>query len=201
MPAGSMPKESVRPDVKTKTDSSPDADDTDLDLSPDVQEGRTQDPDLDEDDLKEFETTKKVPYDRFKEVNDRMRTLERDLKEAKKDADSSLRKVISEYEVKLEALQGRRKDDDYVIDYDDDPKDKVIKELTGKLTSLEKTINSEIGMSRKERVRRELDSLQENYPEADQDAVLGWFKVYPEKSLKELMEKSHRDNNDRLEKK
>jgi hypothetical protein len=143
----------------------------DLDLTP----GETEDaePEVTDDDLKNFQDENKVPYSRFKEVNSKKNELEAKYAELEKNTQSQLAIQAAQYEAKLQA--NKPQEDDFGIIYEDE-------------TS---SVSSDYENNK---TQTNLEKLKGKYKEADEMAVLGWAKVVPNASLDELMEKSHREN-------
>lgn len=174
-------RESIPNDVKPQTIERPEAStakvETKLEALDEVE--------LTSEDVESLE--QKIPYTRFKEVNEKKKFLESEVETLKSKHQNQLENLVSQYEAKLATSKVPK--EEYSIDYEDTGKEyePMIKELQAKIDRLEqKTTHSQ--------VNAELRDLQTEYPEADVDAVMGWYKVYPSAGLKDLMEKSHTDN-------
>lgn len=148
-----------------------------------------------------------VPYQRFREVNEKAKTYEKQLGSTEQKYQDDLRRITAQYEAKLAAHQSMGREDD-TLDFED--------EDTAQIKGLQKTIKTlsgELNSLKSAHERQNLDSqlrrLSKQFPKADKLAVQGWHMVYPEASVEELMEKSHNDNvnlvksslNDLIEKK
>lgn len=186
-------------DVKTQSDSSTTAKvETETKTVPQKQESKSPEDEITdqitEEDLKGL-TDKTIPYNRFKEVNDKAKSYEKTLTQTKAEHDAQLRTLIAEYEAKLSAQKQLNQSDPY--EYEDESSRQV--RLMGEtIKNLQNEITSMKGTYRKNVVKSELDKLQQKYTNADRLAVQGWHQVYPEASLEELMEKSHIDNTNRI---
>lgn len=192
MAARKPPQENITPDnqtLNTMPDSSPEEGYKTESVKEEV-EGV----DYDEEDLKDLEQA--VPYNRFKEVNEKAKTYKSQLSEVERAYEEKLRDLTRTYEAKLSVTQ-RQPEDDYGLEYDD-PSTREVKTLQKQIAEL----NNQIGtlQSSQENSRKEatLSKLQSKYPNADVLAVKGWHIVYPEASLDDLMEKSHNDNLSRV---
>ena len=193
MAARKPPTENISPDQQT------------LNAMPDssTEEGYNSEPsdntiedevDYSEEDLKELEQN--VPYNRFKEVNEKAKVYKSQLSAVEKAYEEKLKDLTRTYEARLSARQ-TQDDDDYGIEYDD-PSTKHVQTLQKQIEQL----NNQIGslQSSQENARKEatIGKLTSKYPNADVLAVKGWHMVYPEASLEDLMEKSHNDNMSRV---
>jgi hypothetical protein len=189
-PKGSMPEEK-------EVTSNVDIQDDSAHLSPN--EDKMEDTSITEDDLKEFSEEQKVPYNRFKSVNEKKKELESRIAELEQNQNATLQSTIAQYEAKLQAVQGKSREDDFGIVYEDEPVDGRTKQLEQEVQELKGRLNEVSEDYKKTQTQTKLEKLQGKYPEADSMAVLGWNKVLPSADLEELMEKSHRDNMARKE--
>lgn len=187
MPAGVPPKEAVTNDVKS-TGQSPETDNNKPEMAANASPSEV---DLSEDDLKVIEEQKSVPYSRFKEVNEKMRTYKAEADEMKSQFTGALEKTIAEYEAKLKVAQSTPKDD-YGIEYDE--KDKEIVGLKDELKSLKKSLHEVVDIYRGDRLDFEMERLTSQYPKADREYVKYLKDKNPRSSIGELMEMSHKKN-------
>ena len=156
-------------------------------------------PEITEEDLQTIEGQKNVPYARFREVNEEKKLLKREKESLLNRHQQELTSLAAQYEAKIMAQQNTQSP--YEVEYSDQEADSGnAKALLRKITSLEQKIGQIEGQGRQAHTRNELTRLTAQFPEADEDAVLGWHKVYPEADLHDLMEKSHNDNLTRVNK-
>jgi hypothetical protein len=156
---------------------------------------------IDEADLSAFEDAKKIPYDRFKEVNEKAKALQRELEETKSRYDSDLRKEVENAELRAmaRARASTKEEDVYVSD--DSTDSGQVAQLVGKLKALESKLEQLDGKTSENVLRSQIKELERIYPDADIKAVLGWKKVTPKADLEELMQISHQETNEKFEKK
>ncbi len=194
MAAGNSPKGDFvykEPEQDVATESSPE------ELTQDQQvEAKEESPEdqLTEDDLKSLEN-KPIPYSRFKEVNEKQKSLMRSLEESKQSFEQQLKALTNQYEAKLAAERNVKQDDPY--EYEDETS-KQVRTMNDTIKSLQTEIKTLKSSAHKQSVSNKLDRLAKKYPNADKLAVQGWNVVLPDASLEELMEKSHHDNTTRV---
>lgn len=154
---------------------------------------------LDESDLKELEEARKVPYDRFKEVNEKAKNLHRQLEEQKSRYESDLRKERETAEVLAAAKYKPKEEDVYLTS--ETSSDRQVAELTNKLKGLEARFEKLNSQTSQSSLQSQIEKLEKAYPEADSMAVLGWKKVQPDADLEDLMSLSHQKEISKMEKK
>lgn len=153
---------------------------------------------VEDSDLELLTDTKKVPYDRFKAVNDKARSAQRELEEMRLRYESDIRRASEDAE--LRALARSQKEKESTPDYSsEDPWDRNARILEEQITNLKREVSSLKGETSEQRLQSELVKLENQFPEADKMAVLGWYKAKPGSSLEELMELSHSKNVERTE--
>ena len=134
---------------------------------------------------------KPIPYNRFREVNEKAKHLAREKEHIEAKHDEDIRRITREYEAKLEAKGTTPQDTGYNVEYEENSEmnnlKKTIQGLQGELSTVRK---HQTKTSRE----MELEKLTTKFPKADKMAVLGWKQVMPESPLEELMERSHTDN-------
>lgn len=154
---------------------------------------------LNSEDLKALEDNQKVPYNRFKEVNDKMRSLESTSSKIEEKHSDQIRNLTAQYEAKLAAASTKSSsnEDDFGIVYEEDTKHN--KEVLGQMATLQKQLDSLKATNTATQTKAEIDGLHKKYPKADVNAVLGWAKAKPGRNLDDLMELSHRTNVEMVE--
>lgn len=157
------------------------------------------DPDLDEKDLEAVEDGKKIPYQRFKSVNEKKRELEAELSGLRSEYDRKLERAVEEAERRAaERVKGEiesQRDQETL-----DPWERTDKTLRGEIGRLQDELKNLRSEGEHSRLQTQIEKLKNQYPEADELAVLGWKRSNPGLSLDDLMEKSHADNTARVEK-
>lgn len=152
---------------------------------------------LDETDLKAFEEDKKVPYDRFKSVNESKKAIQKELEQLKAQRDEDVRRAVELAELRMKQSKSEPQDQD--LDDDVEPWQKESRRLVSETSGLRKELadlKSDLSQSKLE---AQIAKLKDKFPEADEIAVLGWRKAQPNRDLEELMEYSHTKNNERVE--
>jgi hypothetical protein len=182
--------------VYKETQSEADVNEQDSSPESETQESKSDEDQIDESDLKELDD-KPIPYQRFKQVNEKGKALERQLEQIKAQSESQLKALTNQYEAKIAALQNLRTQDEDPYEYEDEST-KQIRSLQSTIQSLQGEINGLKTTQHKQSVSTKLERLSQKYPEADTLAVQGWHQVLPEASLEELMAKSHEDNTKRV---
>lgn len=185
MAAKRPPKENITPDNQTLNSMPDSSSEEGFD-----HEALTQEVDYDESDLEELEQS--VPYNRFKEVNEKAKAYKDQMSSLEKAYEEKLKDLTRTYEAKLQANQSQ-KNDDYEIEYDD-PSTKYVKTLESQIKQLNDQVGSLRSIQESSQKEAKLSQLKGKFPKADLLAVKGWHIVYPEASLEDLMEKSHNDN-------
>lgn len=153
--------------------------------------------DVSEDDIKEFSESQKVPYSRFKDVNSKYKSVEAKLKELEQNKEADIRRAVEDAEARLAYKYQNQSETSLEEEYDIDGTGALKKEIA----SLQKQLRQVEDQTSDFRLKAELKSLEERYPEADTLSVLGWHKHQPNTSLEELMELSHDRNLSRVESK
>jgi len=163
-----------------------------------VVESASDDDGIDDETLKLFEEQKKVPYNRFKEVNDKSKLALRELEDLKKRYQDDLRRERETAEaLAMSKMGGRSEKVEY--EFVDDTKSSMPRELLDQISSLKREIATVRGESTEHRLKSDIERLNKRYPEADTLAVLGWHKSQPSSNLEDLMELSHTRNVERVE--
>jgi len=152
---------------------------------------------FDESDLKQFEEEKKIPYTRFKEVNEKVRSLQDQIAELNLKHQEDVKRVADEAERKAESKLKARESNVFSDPYVSDNQN-LLDEL--------QQLRTEVKQVRTESEEQRLDSLFKSlapvFPEADKLAVLGWAKSTGKKdarAIEEYMELSHTRNLERAE--
>lgn len=131
---------------------------------------------LDEKDLEAAQTDKKIPYSRFKEVNDAKKTLEQQLAEKEAEWQKKLERELDLERIRLQGQQTKAKDDDYDLVFEDEQVSKEVAELKQQIAELKEANQNVTSRLDNDRWNTKLTRLQAKYPNADVDAVLGWAK-------------------------
>jgi len=184
MPAGIMPKSAP----ETKIVPTPKAE-TSVPTKEVVKEVKAKEPELDQTDLDQLEEGKKVPYNRFKEVNDERKNLSSQIDELKNKYESEMQTQARMYEAKLKASEEPYETVDEVDE---------VSSLKKEIDSLKTQINHVVAQTRGQIESQELERLLGEFPDADKNAVLGWRRVMPKATLRELVEHSHNELTERV---
>lgn len=152
---------------------------------------------LDESDLKEFEESKKVPYQRFKEVNDSKKTLQAQIEALKKGRDEDVRRAVELAELRVKQSLAAAKEEEDLSSVE--PWQREVHHVKSVLDQAKAELNSVKAEVEQTKLEAQLDRLKEKFPEADDLAVLGWKKQQPHADLADLMELSHARNLERQE--
>jgi len=189
VPKGKVPdKEDVKPTTTSSTEETAEV----VKEDPGKETDPTKEPEtaLDEGDLKELGESRKIPYGRFKEVNDEKKSLELQIAQSKDEYDLKLNRAVRDAELRIKAeLESQREDDDVYAtaepwEKDSSKLEKRLEEMTAKLSALETVTN-------RTNLETQMTQLKATYPEADELAVLGWSKSQPGAAIKDLMQLSH----------
>ena len=152
-----------------------------------------------EDDIAALKEQRKVPYNRFKEVNEAKKTLQAELDDYR----DKLKSTVEDYEVRLAAQSKVQKSpeeqliDQYSDDslsYDSQPSNAEIGKLQSTITQLQNTVARMQDKANEADLNSHIDSLQNEFADADKLEVLGWAKAsgaHKKADIAELMEKSH----------
>src|SRR3990167_5224507 len=89
---------------------------------------------IEESDLQVLDEAKKIPYQRFKEVNDKSKTLQKQLEEFNRQKDSDIRRAVEDAETRILTKFEREKN--YSIEDEIDPTKREIKDLRSQLSEL-----------------------------------------------------------------
>lgn len=198
-PVGTLPERfGVNPDVdKAPSEPEEKAQEEKVKAS-ESKEAEDKTPALDEEDLKTIEGLKNVPYTRFKEVNEKVKTLRSQLKELDERRADDIRRAVEDAELRTRSRLEESKGDKELDSLD--PYERKSRELEREMKSLRGELADVRGKSESHRLQTELSRLEQKYPKADSLAVLGWAKLNASADLEELMEKSHSRNVDLVEK-
>src|SRR3990167_2641814 len=152
---------------------------------------------LDESDLEKV-STHKVPYKRFKEVNDELKRYRKELEAQKTQMDKEMRLLLAEEKLKLqEAYAGRYRTEEIETEYD--PVKLELQALRKSQTDLAEELDRVRGEKRRVDLDKEIESARELYPYADDYAILGIKKSRPEMSIKDIAELLHNNVNSKIE--
>ncbi len=152
---------------------------------------------LEESDLELLAEQKKVPYNRFKEVNEEKKSLQYKLDEIERRHADDTRRAVDDAERRVAARLETDKvgEDDSLLE----PWQVEVNRLNRELGKAKEEISTVKGEASTTRLESQMHNLRDRYPEADEVAVLGWKKSQPHRDLTELMEMSHNRSIDRAE--
>jgi hypothetical protein len=176
--ATDLSSESEDTEFSTETSNEDQADSKDTELT-----------DLDDKDLETLGDLKKIPYTRFKEVNESVKVLKRQLELKDREYQDTLRRAVEDAELRVQARLEKSKQDSELESLD--PYERDTRQLRSQIQKLEAQLSSIQGETQETKLQSQLERLEKKYPEADALAVLGWKKAQPHADLEELMEKSH----------
>lgn len=146
--------------------------------------------DLDESALEELSESKTIPYQRFKEVNDDRKSLVDQIESLKSRQQSEVQRAIEDAEARLLAkFQREQQEKEFE---NEDPWDRSARQMSSEVQNLKAELDHLRKQSELQNLKSELKNLQDKYPKADVDAVLGWRQANPGLSLEDGMERSHR---------
>lgn len=182
-PAEAAPVEATDPKTEAKEE---------VQAKPEVKPA--EDPDFTEEDLQTLSEQKKIPYNRFKEVNDQKKALQSEFQSLKE----RYEQVIAEQEIRNQAKATQSSSDDVNLS-DLDPYDRDARELRSQVSQLQNQLKGLQDQTVQERLQNRINKLEQKYPSADPLAVLGWAKSQPSTDIEELMELSHNRNVERAE--
>ena len=197
MPAGkAVPEKHGKSDVKETAESSTaDVESTEVETASTTDDSAEADVEVDENDLKELEDAKKVPFKRFKEVNDKAKSYQEQLAQQQARYEAELKRVEELAEIRVKARQDKERQSKELDELD--PYDRADKILSQKVEELESRLSRMTKHSEESDLKNSINSLKSIYPEADEIAVLGWKRAQPGKDLEELMAMSHNRQVDR----
>ena len=195
-PSGSAPDTKVVKDVIESKDSSAlEAKFTDNMVETESKEASGS---IDDSDLKELEEAKKVPYDRFREVNEKAKSYQKQLEETKSRYETDLRKEVEMAELRLAAKFKPKEEEIYLTS--ETSSDRQVASLMQKISSLESKIENLDSRASESSLSSQIEKLEKTYPEADAMAVLGWKKAQPNANIEDLMALSHQRGIEKVEK-
>lgn len=197
-PHGEVPSRFGATDVKPAPSPEPEIEIAFKETDNEVAQEGAKSVSIQEDDLKEIEQLKSIPYARFKEVNEKAKSLESQLKDFDKKYQDDLRRAVEDAELRVTARLEDQKQDTELDNLD--PYERSDKRLEKEMASLRSELSDIKAKNSHQRLQAELDRLEKKYPKADTLAVLGWAKSQPQVDIEELMEKSHSRNVDYVEK-
>jgi len=200
-PKGNVPDSPVRPGSK-RVDEFQDedvkvADDSSVSAGANLED----DVDYDENDLKGIEEEQKVPYKRFKEVNDSAKGYRSEIEKlSARLSDEANEKIRLQAELARRPSQSVSDEDDLTLDDFGSNDQAVLK----KLAHLENKYDNLSTKYEKQTLRGSIDRLASEYPDASRISVLGIANsqgVSSEEGLRELFEMQQNAINDAVEKK
>lgn len=152
---------------------------------------------LDESDLAVFEESKKVPYERFKAVNDSKKTLQAQIDTLTKSKEADIRRAVELAELRVKQSLATEKQEQELSEVE--PWQREVHQAKVALNETRAELSSVRAEVEQTKLEAQLDRLKEKFPEADDLAVLGWKKQQPQADLADLMELSHARNLERQE--
>jgi len=185
--------EGTAEDVKLEAkDSSPEAKDV-------KEEPKDSSPEVSDEDLDLVSSdNRNIPYARFKDVNDKRKEMERELKTLKSQMDHKVQDEVYRkemelrraYEDRLAAQQTGGND----FGYDDQEtvgSNREIESLKAELSELKKTFTDVSTDYERQRIKGEVASLKDVYPELDEEHVYAMKRAKPEWTWEDCAEYSH----------
>lgn len=158
---------------------------------------------VEEQDLKDLTEGQKVPYSRFKEVNEKAKKWQADLEGTREKYEDQIRTLMAQNEVLRSSRAQAQEDDGPVYDLGD-PAQKQIKTLESQLKQMQAEIGAFKSTAKEQTLRSAIKEAKAKFPDADETAVLGWAKVQGKTNpheIEELMEFSQAKINEAAEKK
>lgn len=156
--------------------------------------------DLDESDIAEIEG-KKIPYTRFKEVNEKAKSLEQHLKDSERKHQEDLRRAVEDAEARISQRLAKEREDSSLME-EIDPAQREIRLLKEELQTVRGKVSHLENDTAKSQLQSRIEKLETKYPEADSLAVLAIAKHLQRTSLEdieELMLDNHSKNVGRAE--
>lgn len=148
---------------------------------------------IEEGDLKDLDEGQKVPYSRFKQVNEKAREKDRALEAYKATAMAQQQALVAELQAlrSLKSEATANNEDQGVLDLTVDPNEKVIKSLVGKIADLEGKLTNLSNKTSQESLRLKVDEAIKKFPKANRVAVMGILKFDPTLDVEEIAEGLH----------
>ena len=143
-------------------------------------------------DESKFIDEQKVPYTRFQQVNQEKQKLKEELVKIK----SGLDEIVAKEKIKmqkqlLEELGTKAPEGDDKVYDEDTHVEREKKYYVKKLDAIEKTLESIINDSNQSKVDKEIQSLVEVYPEADDVTLRAFKQFYPDRDLERFAKHQH----------
>ena len=199
-PTGPAPEKfgkTVKEDVKQES-TEPSTVEAAVEQKPEVKEPEV---DLDEKDLDAVaEEAKKIPYSRFKEVNEKAKRLEQITKQQEAAFQAQLQRAAEDAELRAMARFQKQKEEESLSSVLE-PWEKNDRSHAEEIAALRSELQSLKSQTVEARLHTDLQKLKDRYPDADEAAVLGWKRANPNIDLEEAMEMSHQRNNEMVERK
>jgi hypothetical protein len=139
----------------------------------------------------ETEDSGKIPYSRFKEVNDKYKASEAKVKEMQANIDAQIAQAVKQ--AKLDALvEGKSQQVDEIEEFTfEDTSSKQIKELEQMLAKQNEVINNLTQKYEYDKVTSQITQLKKSFPHMDEDTVLAYKQKRPDLPLEELAKYDH----------
>ncbi len=197
-PIGSVPeKHGTSKDVK-ESGSSPFEQDT---QAPNVLEASEEEtPELDESDLKDAKENSKIPYSRFKEVNEKAKRLEAEKDEAVATYKAQLQRALAEAEALRSLPRAPSNQDEGILDLGGDPGQEAMKALMTEFKSLKGEVTELRTKTSHDSLQTKIREVKAKYPDADELAVMGVLKHNPRLDPEEVAETLQKNVDAKVEK-
>lgn len=159
-----------------------------------TKETKGKDPEVDESDLDALEDQKKIPYGRFKEVNESNKALKQQMDAMKRQTEAQLARAAEDAELRVRARLERERAQQ-AAEQELDPAERRMYSTDKKVSELEAELRAIKNQNKKATTQAAIERLERKYAKADSLAVLGWAQargVDPDSpEMEELMEASH----------
>jgi hypothetical protein len=142
------------------------------------------------------EDTGKIPYNRFKQVNDEKNELKEQVNALKASVDAQIAEAVRN--AKLDNLVNKPADEIEEFTFEDNSS----KEINELKAMIEKQANELRGMQQETRYKElssQIKTLKTSFPEMDEDTVLAYKQKRPDLPLEELAKYSHDRNRKKIE--
>lgn len=150
--------------------------------------------DLDESDLTDVDESQKVPYARFKQVNDKVKERDRAIETYKAQTQAQMQNLVAELEAlrSIKSQNVQTQDDSGILDLDQmDPGQKVIQNLVKEIHALKGQVTNLSNKTSQESLKFKVDEAIKKFPKADKLAVMGIMKYDPALDIEEVAESLH----------
>ena len=185
-PSGSVPERTV-PDVKDTSVTASGLETSTQAASTKTQDSKSDDMELlSEQDLETLEG-KKIPYTRFKEVNEKAKTYELQLKDSERRHQEDLRRAVEDAELRASQRFQKAREDESIMDQID-PTQREVSTLKNEIATLKGTLSQVLSKAEQSELSASIKQLEGKYPEANPVAVLAIAKHLKRTSMEDIEE-------------